>query len=76
MKLLVVIFLFVTTNVFSSQSTCYGTTSNDRLENAQELPASGRNFEAYSMIARMAGRTYVHSAVKKIIINSYKALEI
>ena len=69
------IFLTISTNAFSSQSTCYGTTSDGRLENGQELPASGANFESYSIVARMAGRTYVHSAVETIIINSYKALE-
>lgn len=75
MTLFIFLFILISTNAFSDQSICYGTSSNGRLENGQMLPASGQNFETYSMIARIAGRTYVHSSVKKIIINSYKALE-
>ncbi len=75
MKLIITLLLVISTNAFSNQSTCYGTTSNGRLENGQELPARGPNFETYSMMARIAGRTYVHSTVKSIIVNSYKALE-
>jgi penicillin-insensitive murein endopeptidase len=41
-----------------------------------QLPVSGYNFVSYSKIARIAGRTYVHSAVKKIIVNAYKDLEV
>jgi len=74
MKPFIVILLAISTNAFSNQSTCYGTTSNGRLENGQELPANGPNFETYSMVARIAGRTYVHSTVKSIVVNSYKAL--
>jgi penicillin-insensitive murein endopeptidase len=75
MKFFLISLLVITTHAFADQSTCFGTTSNGRLENGQQLPASGSNFETYSMIAHVAGRTYVHSSVKKIIINSYKALE-
>lgn len=75
MKLLIILLLVISTNAFSNQSTCYGTTSNGKLDNGQELPASGPNFETYSRVARIAGRTYVHSTVKSIIVNSYKALE-
>lgn len=39
------------------------------------LPPKGKNFVGYSAIARLAGRTYVHSTVRNIIINSYKNLE-
>jgi penicillin-insensitive murein DD-endopeptidase len=56
-------------------SVCYGTTSNGRLENGVQLPAEGDNFIGYSSVARIAGRTYVHSTVKEIIIQSYAALE-
>lgn len=71
----VIFMLFVSTDAVSSQSTCHGTTSNGSLENGQELPASGPNFETYSTLARTVGRTYVHSSVKKIVIYSYKNLE-
>jgi penicillin-insensitive murein endopeptidase len=60
---------------YAESSTCYGTTSNGWLENGMQLPASGFNFEGYSTIARIAGRTYVHSEVKEIILAAYKNLE-
>ena len=68
-------FLLLPLTAYPDSSTCYGTTSNGRLENGVQLPASGTNFEGYSTIARLAGRTYVHSSVKDIIVGSYKALE-
>jgi penicillin-insensitive murein endopeptidase len=39
------------------------------------LPFKGNNFVGYSAIARLAGRTYVHSAVRDIITAAYKDLE-
>lgn len=62
-------------NASASESRCYGTTSNGALLNGRELPASGNNFESYSRIARLAGRSYVHSVVRTIVVDSYKALE-
>ncbi|WP_230425612.1 penicillin-insensitive murein endopeptidase [Spartinivicinus ruber] len=59
----------------ADSSTCYGTTANGRLENAVLLPSEGENFIGYSSIARLAGRTYVHSAVKAIILNAYAQLK-
>lgn len=59
----------------AKSSTCYGTTSKGRLVNGVELPSSGPNFETYSVIARIAGRTYVHSEVEKIVVGAYKWLE-
>lgn len=59
----------------AEDSVCYGTTSNGRLSNGVQLPSSGTNYIGYSTIARIAGRTYVHSAVKNIIISAYKDLE-
>jgi penicillin-insensitive murein endopeptidase len=75
MKFVFIIFLIFSTYSYGSQSKCFGTTSNGRLENGQELPTGGANFETYSKVAQFAGRTYVHSAVKTIIVNSYKTLE-
>ena len=63
------------TNVLAKESTCYGTTSNGKLDGGVKLPSSGNNFVSYSSVAAMAGRTYVHSIVKDIIISSYKDLE-
>lgn len=62
-------------NVYSEESTCFGTTSNGRLENGVKLPAKGQNFIGYSGLARVSGRTYVHSTVRNIVVSSYKVLE-
>ncbi len=56
-------------------STCYGTTSSGYLKDGVRLPESGNNFVGYSLVARVAGRTFVHSAVKDILVESYKNLE-
>ncbi len=56
-------------------STCYGTTSSGSLTFGVKLPQKGANYVGYSLAARIAGRTYVHSEVKKIIVDSYKSLE-
>lgn len=56
------------------ESQCYGTTANGRLKNGVKLPLSGKNFVSYSYIAIALGRTNVHSAVKKILVNSYQEL--
>ncbi|MCE2570365.1 penicillin-insensitive murein endopeptidase [Motilimonas eburnea] len=60
---------------WAQASTCFGTTSNGRLEQGVKLPSSGTNYEGYSTIAQLAGRTYVHSAVYDIVVNSYARLE-
>lgn len=60
---------------YAIESICHGTTSNGSLKNGVQLPSKGQNFEGYSTIARISGRTYVHSSVKKVILASYKHLE-
>ena len=75
MKYLALIFTFISLEAFAENSTCFGTTSNGRLEHGVQLPAEGNNFIGYSPLARLAGRTYVHSTVESIIVNSYKSLE-
>jgi len=60
---------------YGKESTCYGTTSNGKLENGVKLPSSGKNYVSYSTVAAIAGRTYVHSKVKNIIVNAYQSLE-
>jgi len=76
MRAFIVIFVLLPVVGFAQPSTCYGTTSNGSLSNGVKLPQSGSNFIGYSRAARIAGRTYVHSEVKKIIIESYKSLEV
>jgi penicillin-insensitive murein endopeptidase len=58
------------------ESTCYGTTANGRLENGVALPKKGTNFRSYTALGGILGRTYVHSRVRDVIVNSFRALEI
>lgn len=60
---------------FAETSTCFGTTSNGSLDNGVKLPPDGKNYVGYSTMARLAGRTYVHSEVRDIIVSAYKDLE-
>lgn len=73
------LLLFATLSALSAQavgaeSQCYGTVSNGRIENSVKLPASGKNFNAYSSLGAAAGRTHVHSKVAEIIISAYGEL--
>lgn len=56
-------------------STCYGTPANGYLKNGVALPEKGKNFESYSSLALMLGRTYVHSTVKVVVVSAYTELE-
>ena len=75
LRMLIVGGCFSPAFVAAQQSTCYGTTSNGRLEHGVQLPSDGKNFETYSNIAEMAGRTYVHSQTASIMLAAYKQLE-
>ena len=75
MKKIIGLILLLPLSVIGAESVCYGTTSNGKLKHGVELPSEGNNFVSYSTVARMAGRTYVHSAVKTIIVNAYRNLE-
>ena len=55
-------------------STCYGTSVNGSLKNGVVLPENGKNFEPFTTLAVMLGRTYVHSTVKMIVVDAYKDL--
>ena len=57
------------------ESVCYGTTAKGRLENGVALPSKGPNFQSYSTLGGMLGRTYVHNRVRDVIVNSFKTLE-
>lgn len=58
----------------SVASTCYGTVAHGRLEQGVQLPASGANFQAYSSVGVMLGRTYVHNTVRDVVLDAYRAL--
>ncbi len=73
-------FLFIISLLFpllalAETSTCFGTTSNGSLSAGVQLPPEGKNYVGYSIMARLAGRTYVHSEVRDIIVSAYKDLE-
>lgn len=73
-KLTIVILTLVSTNAIATESTCYGTTKNGRLVNSVKLPTKGKNFISYGMIPVQAGRTYVHSKVRKVVVDAYNLL--
>ena len=75
MKFILIIFLLIPIQAYSKDSVCHGTTSSGSLENGVQLPTSGKNFTGYSTVARLAGRTYVHSSVRDIIVAAYSNLE-
>jgi penicillin-insensitive murein endopeptidase len=75
MKWLPVLLLLVSSALLAGESVCYGTTSKGKLEGAVQLPSEGVNYISYSATAELLGRTYVHSKVRDIIVDSYKALE-
>jgi len=57
---LVLILLGWQPSVLGQESTCYGSTSNGKLENGVKLPGEGPNYVSYSAMAGMLGRIYVH----------------
>lgn len=75
LRCIIAIFFFLPPITYAADSVCHGTTADGHLENGVELPRSGNNFVNYSDIARLAGRSYVHSAVREIIIAAYASLE-
>lgn len=58
---------------WAADSQCFGTVSNGRIEHSVKLPSSGSNFSSYSTVAAAAGRTYVHSKVKQVVVDAYAA---
>lgn len=75
MKYVFLIIILFPVSLSANESTCYGITSTGKLENGVQLPKEGVNYVGYSTMARLAGRTYVHSAVETIITKAYKGLE-
>ena len=75
-SLTIVSIWLATVNAEAKESTCYGTTKNGRLENGVRLPSSGNNFISYSTAPELESRTYVHSIVKKVVVESYEELNL
>lgn len=57
-----------------AQSTCFGRVGDGRIENAVSLPREGANFVRLSQGPVTAGRVYVHSTVKDILMDTWSAL--
>jgi len=72
-SLLIICSLTIQADV--TESTCYGSAKQGRLENAVKLPDEGNNYTSYSTLAGILGRTYVHSKVYDVVISAYKMLE-
>ncbi|MEP7155547.1 MAG: penicillin-insensitive murein endopeptidase [Betaproteobacteria bacterium] len=72
---LLVCILLITSATAQSESICFGTTANGKLEGAVRLPPEGNNFSAYSDAGASIGRTYVHGKVAAIVTAAYRALE-
>lgn len=72
---LVLLIIFQPDIPHATESICYGTVANGRLENGVKLPNNGKNFTAYSSLGVTLGRTYVHSKVAEIVTKTYAAME-
>lgn len=57
-----------------TESICYGSTANGRLTGGVALPEEGPNFRSYSGLGNLLGRTYVHSTVRDVVLNTYSNL--
>jgi penicillin-insensitive murein endopeptidase len=73
--IIVIILSTLAASAYASDSTCFGTPSKGKLQGGVSLPESGTNFQSYSWLGYLLHRTYVHSAVKHIIVDAYKELE-
>lgn len=67
-------FLSVANFAHAADSICYGKPESGRIERAVKLPASGKNFRAYSRLGVALGRTYTHSKVERATAEAYAAL--
>lgn len=63
-------------SVLADESVCFGDTGKGRLHDGVALPSSGGNYKSYGSIPEIAGRNYVHSRVRDVIIAAYERLSI
>ncbi len=75
LSLLAVALAAGSSRVLATDSQCFGSVSQGRIEHSVALPSEGANFTAYSKLAVMLGRTQVHTKVAEIISASYAALQ-
>lgn len=57
-----------------SQSACYGSPRQGRLEGGKRPPMSGVNYASYSHLMWAIGRTSMHGAVRDTIVEAYAEL--
>lgn len=55
-------------------SICRGSVAGGSLEGGRRLPYSGENYRAYSFLGFLAGRTFVHGAVRDAMQDAYAQL--
>jgi penicillin-insensitive murein endopeptidase len=55
-------------------SVCHGTVVSGSLDGGRRLPHSGENYRAYSLLGFLLGRTFMHSAVRNAMRDSYAEL--
>ncbi|MGJ8664244.1 MAG: penicillin-insensitive murein endopeptidase [Marinicella sp.] len=67
--------LHIEADAKDQNSTCYGQTHSGSIKNAVQLPAAGANYKVFSQLAWYLGRTYVHSQVSTVMLNSYAELQ-
>jgi len=58
----------------AAESICFGRPGKGRLEGGVALPLGGANFTAYSRLASVLDRNYVHSRVADAIVEAYAGL--
>ncbi|PWF48425.1 penicillin-insensitive murein endopeptidase [Massilia glaciei] len=58
----------------AADSVCFGTSGKGRLEGGVRLPAGGANFAPYSTLGVRLGRTHVHAAVARTVVDAYAML--
>lgn len=74
LSMICVALLAVGSAAHAADSVCHGTPAKGRIEHAVQLPASGKNFRAYSTVGVSLGRTYTHAYVADAITDAYAAL--
>jgi penicillin-insensitive murein endopeptidase len=77
LRFLILVCTYVLSAPWASavESICYGRVAQGRLEGGVQLPTSGKNYAAYNDAGVALGRTYVHSKVKEVVLDAYRALE-
>lgn len=58
----------------SAPSQSFGTHEQGRLVRGKRLPSAGENFQTYTRLGSLLGRTCVHSQVRAAMLESYRSL--